>query len=961
MTLPTTSRRLVLVAPTLDARSGDAEAQRRVVEFVTRVGEILPDAELVLASFDPSEALEQPNAQVIAADDAGSLIAAAFAADAVLLGPVTLAGDAGARLDDSDLIGAGVSGIRFAAGLACLAAAAHRPFWVVGASVGDLHEAGAHQLVRAVFDLTADATVADPASLAALESLGIGPDRARVEGHQSFEPSPTAMSARLTSPPSADTVALLERLNARARQQLWTRHEELEHEIARRGRAIGARDAVIRQREDDIAALRAAAAQRETEFEQRGLEAIEAELNEIKMSRAWRALDRYRMARARLRAFRATRRQLAEPSRPPMPLESASALRSHRAAKHDVVCLSIIDWDSRWQRPQQIASKFADNGHRVFYVRMSSFLPPGEHAYELTELRENVWGVTVATRMHPRVYEQPIEPTIAGAVADSLAALRSEHDISLAIALVQIPTWQPVAALVRKRFGWRVVYDCMDEWSGFPGIADSVIAEETRLVASADLVVVSAKRLLEKWTGGGPPVVLARNGTDFTRFEHAEPSVELAGIATPVIGYFGAISEWLDIDLLAEVARQRPQYTFAIVGEPEIDVRSLKRLPNVRLLGQRPYDEIPRHLAAFDVCIIPFLVNDITAATDPVKFYEYISAGRPVVSTWMPELDPYRDHLYLARDRDEFLANLDAAVTEDDSARREQRIAVARENDWQARYDAIEGAIAEVLGSLSVVVVTYNNLELNRQCIESVLVNTTQPTFEIIVIDNASTDGTPNYLSECAAADDRVRVVLNDENVGFAAGVNQGLALARGDVLVILNNDTVLPSAWQAPMLRHLERPDVGLVVASTNSSGNESRIPITYTDLDEMEEFAAQRRREHDGRAFDIRVAALYCVGLRRDVLDAIGPLDERFGVGWFEDDDYSHRARLAGYRVICAEDAFVHHVGQAAMQLLPSKDLEALWDENQQKFEEKWSVEWEPHTLRPELTDAGPDRPAD
>ena len=355
-----------------------------------------------------------------------------------------------------------------------------------------------------------------------------------------------------------------------------------------------------------------------------------------------------------------------------MPLESASPLRSHRAAKHDVVCLSIIDWDSRWQRPQQIASKFADNGHRVFYVRMSGFLPPGERAYELSELRENVWGVTVATRMHPRVYEQPIEPTIASAVADSLAALRSERDISLAVALVQIPTWQPVAALVHERFGWRVVYDCMDEWSGFPGISDSVIAEEHGSCPAADLVVVSGKRLLDKWSGAGPPVVLARNATDFDRFAKHDGPSELDDVEGPIIGYFGAISEWLDLELVAWAARaSAPPTRSSLIGAPEVDVRSLKKLSNVRLLGQRPYEEIPAHLTRFDVCIIPFLVNDITAATDPVKFYEYLSGGKPVVSTWMPELDEYRDHVALARDRDQFLAFVDAAVTEDDVAKRD--------------------------------------------------------------------------------------------------------------------------------------------------------------------------------------------------------------------------------------------------------------------------------------------------
>jgi GT2 family glycosyltransferase len=91
-----------------------------------------------------------------------------------------------------------------------------------------------------------------------------------------------------------------------------------------------------------------------------------------------------------------------------------------------------------------------------------------------------------------------------------------------------------------------------------------------------------------------------------------------------------------------------------------------------------------------------------------------------------------------------------------------------------------------------------------------------------------------------------------------------------------------------------------------------------------------------------------MYCVALRREVFEKLGSLDERFAVGWFEDDDYSRRARHAGYRVICAEDAFVHHHGQAAFNLRAPVELEALWKENQQRFEDKWDVEWQSHTRR-------------
>jgi GT2 family glycosyltransferase len=167
--------------------------------------------------------------------------------------------------------------------------------------------------------------------------------------------------------------------------------------------------------------------------------------------------------------------------------------------------------------------------------------------------------------------------------------------------------------------------------------------------------------------------------------------------------------------------------------------------------------------------------------------------------------------------------------------------------------------------------------------------------------------------------------------------------------MVLLNNDTVVPNGWLPKLLRHLERPENGLVVAVTNFSGNESRIDVPYgKDLEDMEEFAARYTREHEGQVFDIKVAAMYCVAFRRDVLEKVGPLDEKFGMGMFEDDDYSHRMRLAGFRVVCAEDAFVHHYGQASFKKLSATEYQAIWDRNQKYYEEKWGVAWERHTPR-------------
>jgi GT2 family glycosyltransferase len=194
---------------------------------------------------------------------------------------------------------------------------------------------------------------------------------------------------------------------------------------------------------------------------------------------------------------------------------------------------------------------------------------------------------------------------------------------------------------------------------------------------------------------------------------------------------------------------------------------------------------------------------------------------------------------------------------------------------------------------------------------------------------------------------EQVRVILNDDNAGFAKANNQGLAIARGDYLVFLNDDTVAPRGWLARMLRHLDDPEIGLVNAVTNYSGNESRIEVPYHNVTEMEAFATAYMRQHDGEHFDIRVAALYCVGIRRDVFEQVGPLDEAYGLGMFEDDDYSQRVRAAGYRVICAEDVFIHHYGSMTYGRMAPADYDALWARNQAHYERKWG-KWEPHKSR-------------
>lgn len=252
-------------------------------------------------------------------------------------------------------------------------------------------------------------------------------------------------------------------------------------------------------------------------------------------------------------------------------------------------------------------------------------------------------------------------------------------------------------------------------------------------------------------------------------------------------------------------------------------------------------------------------------------------------------------------------------------------------------------------GSASVVVVTFNGLAFTRLCLESLLVHTGGD-FELVVVDNGSSDGTPDYLTRLAARNARVRVLLNGRNFGFAAACNQGLGLAGGESLVLLNNDTMLAPEWLDRLLAHLRNPEVGLVGPVTNRIGNEAEVPADYRTWGEFLALARRRRHEHAGEWLQMRTPAMFCMAMRRDTYARLGPLDERYEVGLLEDDDYAERARRAGFQLRCVEDVLVHHFGEASFgRLVADGEYARILRANQRRFAEKWEREWEPYGRRP------------
>ena len=238
---------------------------------------------------------------------------------------------------------------------------------------------------------------------------------------------------------------------------------------------------------------------------------------------------------------------------------------------------------------------------------------------------------------------------------------------------------------------------------------------------------------------------------------------------------------------------------------------------------------------------------------------------------------------------------------------------------------------------VSIVIPVRGERELTSSCLESIRRNTPQP-WEVIVVDNGSEDDTPAW----AAGQDDIRYVRNETNRGFAAACNQGMAAAQGDFVVLLNNDTVVPRGWidalLAPMVRSA---NVGLTGPRSNwVSGVQLCAEARYgDDMAAMERFAADWELRHRATGFPVGRLVGFCLAIRREVIDKIGGLDERFGIGNFEDDDYCIRAMIADYYCWLANDAFVHHWGHRTFAAR-GEDFNAIMERNWRVFAAKWEL---------------------
>jgi glycosyltransferase involved in cell wall biosynthesis len=359
-----------------------------------------------------------------------------------------------------------------------------------------------------------------------------------------------------------------------------------------------------------------------------------------------------------------------------------------------IVILPIVEWGFRRQRPQHLASCFARAGWRVYYVELRLACAPAPPRL----VTSGIWQLALSGDPAIDLYRSPLSQRDVAVALGSLQRLSaSGHSLDGCWVVTQLPAWGALASAARDAFRGALLFDCMDDFAAFGNHAD-LSNEERSLAARADLVTVSAAALHARLARQAKRCVVIANGCDP---EHFGPAMARDRPSDrPIIGYFGGIHDWFDSELVAALARRNPEWDFWLVGDVyRGDVEELRRLHNVRLWGEVPYSELPRVVSWFDVGLIPFKRYRLTEATNPVKVYEMLAAGLPVVAVDIPELRALQPLVAVGEGPDELEQLLAAAVVEP-ADRRGLRREHALANSWTSRFLTLREAMVEAAPQL---------------------------------------------------------------------------------------------------------------------------------------------------------------------------------------------------------------------------------------------------------------------
>ena len=357
-----------------------------------------------------------------------------------------------------------------------------------------------------------------------------------------------------------------------------------------------------------------------------------------------------------------------------------------------ILYLPAVSWSYRFQRPQHLALALARAGHPVLYVdgflRSHLLLLRRQVLYSHGGL--HVLRIRIPGRPDP--YREPLGRRVAAQLTEMI--LDGLHHERPLMVLVQLPFWAELGRELARRLGIPLVYDRIDLHAGFPGVPAAIETVEARLIRQADLVCATAGLLAERPREVSPQVLLLPNGVDLGAFPGPAAREEHNRAVT--IGYVGALGPWFDVEAVEAAARALPGWRFRLAGQVEDpEVAALAGLPNLETVGEIPFGDVPGFLSGLDVALVPFRDLPLTRAVDPVKLYEALAMGLPVVARRLPETARWAEPLvYLYDGPEDFVRQVRRAVAEQTPEIARERRRVAEGESWDRRAADLLRALA---------------------------------------------------------------------------------------------------------------------------------------------------------------------------------------------------------------------------------------------------------------------------
>jgi glycosyltransferase involved in cell wall biosynthesis len=359
------------------------------------------------------------------------------------------------------------------------------------------------------------------------------------------------------------------------------------------------------------------------------------------------------------------------------------------------------DWAAENRTSSHQIARWLARGREVYYIECPGLRAPKTSGRDLRK----IWSKVVRFFRGPRAVPEGLRVwTLLQIPLHRFRLVRWFNRLLMLVALRRLirSRWlgRPVAwfmlphlASLVGRLGESLsVYYCIDDYSALPDVNEAAVrAMDEETTRKAELVFVASATLLEAKLRENPNTHVSPHGVDLDHFARARDDrtvvpPDVRDLTGPVVGFFGLIEKWIDLELIDYLAEKRPDCTFVLIGRVAVPREHVPNRPNVRLLGVRPYEQLPEYGKRFDVAIIPYHLTRQVINANPIKLREYLAMGKPVVSVSTPEIDKYADVVRIARTREEFLAQLDAAVAEGARpAEVERRVARVVSEGWDAR------------------------------------------------------------------------------------------------------------------------------------------------------------------------------------------------------------------------------------------------------------------------------------